>query len=122
MLQFITLIFPGILFAYVAEYLMKRRLDTHHFIFLSLFNILTINFIAMLLRDVFTVFLTSDDYKLVVESMENSIKQIVFSGIVGVPRSRRRNFLAIMPYNFKPLQGLSPETGRSRNPCFNSSR
>ena len=47
MLQFITLIFPGILFAYVAEYLMKRRLDTHHFIFLSLFNILTINFIAM---------------------------------------------------------------------------
>ena len=85
MLQFITLIFPGILFAYVAEYLMKRRLDTHHFIFLSLFNILTINFIAMLLRDVFTVFLTSDDYKLVVESMENSIKQIVFSGIVGVP-------------------------------------
>lgn len=85
MLLFIVLFFPGILFAYAAEYLMKRRLDTHGFLFLAVFNILAINFIVMLLRNWITVFLSPDDYRLVVDATDNFVKQIIFSGIVGLP-------------------------------------
>lgn len=85
MLLFIVLFFPGILFAYAAEYLMKRRLDTHRFLFLAIFNILAINFIAMALRNVVTVFLTGEDYRMAVDSMDHFVKQIIFSGIVGAP-------------------------------------
>ncbi|MGM9604548.1 MAG: hypothetical protein ACI3XG_05740 [Faecousia sp.] len=85
MLLFIVLFFPGILFAYAAEFLMRRRLDRHSFFFLVVFNILAINFVAMLLRNVVTVFLTGEDYKMAIESMDHFVKQIIFSGIVGAP-------------------------------------
>ena len=85
MLLFIVLFFPGILFAYAAEYLMKRRLDTHGFLFLAMFNILAINFAAMLLRDVVTMFLVPEDYRMAVDSMEHFVRQIIFSGILGTP-------------------------------------
>lgn len=85
MLLFIVLFFPGILYAYAAEFLMKRRLDTHQFVFLAMFNILAINFISMFLRDIVTVFLFVENYQLAVESMDNLIKQTIYSGFVGFP-------------------------------------
>lgn len=85
MLLFIVLFFPGILYTYAAEYLMKRRLDTHYFVFLAMFNVLAINFISMLLRDIVTIFFFVENYQLAVESMENLVKQTIYSGFVGFP-------------------------------------
>ena len=40
MLEFVVIFLPGVIFAWAAEHLMKRKLDTHYFLFLTAFNIL----------------------------------------------------------------------------------
>ena len=88
MLEFVVILLPGILFAYAAEWLMKRRLGTHHFLFLSAFNVLVLNFSTLMLCDFMADFLSADGYVLALGSMQYAttlLKQIIFIALVGIP-------------------------------------
>lgn len=43
MLEFVFILFPGIIISYVVEYLMRKKVTRHQFIFLCVFNILALN-------------------------------------------------------------------------------
>ena len=88
MLEFVAIILPGVLFTYGAEALMKRRLTTHYFIFLAAFNILAMNFAALLFRNIIADFLSADGYLLASGNMEYAtalIKQIMYACLTGIP-------------------------------------
>lgn len=88
MLEFVAIILPGVLFAYAAEALMRRRLDTHYFLFLAAFNVLALNFTALLLRNFIMDFLSEDGYALASGNMEYAtalLKQIIYSVLSGIP-------------------------------------
>ena len=88
MLEFVAIILPGVVFAYAAEALMKRRLTTHYFIFLAAFNILAMNFAALLFRNIIADFLTADGYLLAAGNMEYAtalLKQIIYACLTGIP-------------------------------------
>ena len=88
MLEFVAIILPGVIFAYAAEALMRRRLGTHYFLFLAAFNILALNIAALLLRNFIMDFLSEDGYILASGSMEYAtalFKQIIYACIAGVP-------------------------------------
>ena len=88
MLEFIAILFPGVIFAYAAQTLMKRKLTTHSFLFLAAFNILALNFAALLLRNFITDFLSEDGYALSSGYMDYAtalLRQITFACLSGVP-------------------------------------
>ena len=88
MLEFIAILFPGVIFAYAAQTLMKRRLSTHYFLFLTAFNILALNFAALLLRNFITDFLSDDGYALSSGYMDYAtalLRQITYACLSGVP-------------------------------------
>ena len=88
MLEFVAIILPGVIFAYAAEALMKRRLATHYFIFLAAFNVLALNVAALALRNIIADFLSADGYLLATGSMEYAtalLKQIIYSCLSGIP-------------------------------------
>lgn len=88
MLEFVAIILPGVIFAYAAECLMKRRLDTHYFLFLVAFNILALNFAALALRNYIADFLSEDGYLLASGNMDYAtalLKQIIYSILSGIP-------------------------------------
>ena len=88
MLEFIAIILPGVVFAYAAQVLMKRKPTTHSFLFLAAFNILALNFAALLLRNFITDFLSEDGYALASGYMDYTtalLRQITFACLTGVP-------------------------------------
>lgn len=88
MLEFVAIILPGVIFAYAAECLMKRRLDTHYFLFLEAFNILALNIAALALRNFIADFLSEDGYILASGNMEYTaalLKQIIYAVLAGIP-------------------------------------
>ena len=88
MLEFVAIILPGIIFAYAAERLMKRRLDTHYFLFLSAFNILALNIAALALRNFIADFLSEDGYVLASGNMDYVpalLKQMLYAALSGIP-------------------------------------
>ena len=87
MLEFVAILLPGVIFAYAAEALMRRRLGTHYFLFLAAFNILVLNMVALALHTIPADFLTGDGYILASGSMEYAtalIKQIIYTCVFGV--------------------------------------
>lgn len=90
MLEFVAIILPGVVFAYAAEFLMKRRLNTHYFLFLVAFNILALNFLSLELRNVTADFLSEDGYALASGNMDYAVallKQMIYACLAGVPLS-----------------------------------
>lgn len=90
MLEFVVIILPGVVFAYAAEFLMKRRLSTHYFLFLVAFNILALNFASLELRNVTADFLSADGYALASGNMDYAVallKQMIYACLAGVPLS-----------------------------------
>ena len=88
MLEFVAIILPGVIFAYAAEALMRRRLGTHYFLFLAAFNILALNFAALALRNIVADFLSADGYLLATGNMDYAtalLKQIIYSVLSGIP-------------------------------------
>ena len=88
MLEFVVIILPGVIFAWAAEHLMKRRLDTHYFLFLTAFNILALNVAALALRNLIADFLSPDGYLLSSGTMDYAtslLKQAIYSLLSGVP-------------------------------------
>lgn len=90
MLEIVSIMFPGIIFAYVAEYLMHKKVSRHYFIFLCIFNIFALNVASLLLRDHLLFYLTSDGYTRVIgnETISTvSLKHLTFACVAGVPVS-----------------------------------
>ena len=88
MLEFVAIILPGVVFAYAAEALMKRRLTTHYFLFLAAFNILALNVASLVLRNFIADFLSADGYALASGNMEYAtalLKQIIYACLAGIP-------------------------------------
>lgn len=88
MLEFVAIFLPGVIFACAAEHLMKRKLDTHHFIFLAAFNILALNIAALALRSIIADFLSQDGYILSSGTMDYAtslLKQALYSVLSGIP-------------------------------------
>lgn len=88
MLEFVVIILPGVIFAWAAEHLMKRKLDTHYFLFLTAFNILALNVAALALRNLIADFLSPDGYILssrIMDYAESLLKQALYSLLSGVP-------------------------------------
>lgn len=88
MLEFVIIVLPGIIFAYFAEFLMKRRLHPHSFLSLAAFNVLVLNVVALALHSITTDFLSVDGYTLALGNMDYAtgvIKQIVLSALAGIP-------------------------------------
>lgn len=88
MLEFVAIILPGIVFAFAAERLMKRRLDTHYFVFLAAFHILALNFAALVLRNIIADFLSTDGYVLASGNMDYAealLKQSLYAILTGIP-------------------------------------
>ena len=81
----------------MADFKGRKKIFFNVFLFMAVLSLffmafadnyyilLAINFIAMALRNVVTVFLTGEDYRMAVDSMDHFVKQILFSGIVGAP-------------------------------------
>ncbi len=96
MLEFVAILFPGVIFAYAAQTLMKRRLSTHYFLFLAAFNILALNFAALLLRNFIVDFLSDDGYALSSGYMDYAtalLRQITYACLSGVPLSLAEAFI-----------------------------
>ena len=90
MLEIVSIMFPGIIFAYAAEYLMHKKVSRHYFIFLCIFNIFALNVASLLLRDYLAFFLTADGYSQAVGSKDTAavlLKHLVFACVAGVPLS-----------------------------------
>ena len=88
MLEFVAILLPGVVFAYAAEALMKRRLTTHYFLFLAAFNILALNVASLVLRNFIADFLSADGYALASGNMEYAtalLKQIIYACLAGIP-------------------------------------
>ena len=88
MLEFVAILLPGVIFAYAAEALMKRRLSTHYFLFLAAFNILALNVASLVLRNFIADFLSADGYALASGNMEYAtalLKQIIYACLAGIP-------------------------------------
>lgn len=88
MLEFVAIFLPGVIFACAAEHLMKRKLDTHYFIFLAAFNILVLNIAALALRSIIADFLSQDGYILASGTMDYAasvLKQALYSILSGFP-------------------------------------
>ena len=88
MLEFVAILLPGVIFAYAAEALMKRRLTTHYFLFLAAFNILALNVASLVLRNFIADFLSADGYALASGNMEYAtalLKQIIYACLAGIP-------------------------------------
>ena len=96
MLAFAVVILPGVLFAYAAEWLMKRKLNTHSFLFLAAFNVLSMNLIALALDMVPEIFLSAEGYNLAIRNMDYAtalVKYIVFTALPGIPLCLAEAFL-----------------------------
>lgn len=88
MLEFVCIILPGVFFAYAAEALMNRQLTRHGFGFLAVTNVLLMNAAVLAFRNYFADFLTDDTYALALGSLDATtalMKQLIFSGVIGVP-------------------------------------
>ena len=88
MLEFVAIFLPGVIFACAAEHLMKRKLETHYFIFLAAFNILALNVAALALRSIIADFLSQDGYILASGTMDYAtslLKQALYSVLSGIP-------------------------------------
>lgn len=96
MLEIVAILFPGIIFAYAAEYLMHKQVSRHYFIFLCVFNIFALNVASMLLRDYLMFFLTADEYSQALGSKDYAavlLKHLVFACAAGVPLSIAEAFI-----------------------------
>lgn len=96
MLEFVILVLPGIIFAYFAEFLMKRRLHPHSFLSLAAFNVLVLNMVALTLHSITTDFLLADGYTLALGNADYAIgviKQIILSALAGIPLCLAEAFL-----------------------------
>ena len=88
MLEFVAILFPGVIFAYAAQALIKRKLSAHSFVFLAAFNILALNFAALLLRNFIVDFLSDDGYALASGYMDYAtalLRQITYACLAGIP-------------------------------------
>lgn len=88
MLEFVVIVLPGIIFAYFAEFLMKRRLHPHSFLSLAAINVLVLNVVALALHSITTDFLLADGYTLALGNADYAIgviKQIILSALAGIP-------------------------------------
>lgn len=88
MLEFVAIFLPGVIFACAAEHLMKRKLDTHYFIFLAAFNILVLNIAALALRSIIADFLSQDGYIMasgIMDYATSLLKQALYSILSGFP-------------------------------------
>lgn len=96
MLEFVVIVLPGIIFAYFAEFLMKRRLHPHSFLSLAAFNVLVLNMVALALHSITTDFLLADGYTLALGNADYAIgviKQIILSALAGIPLCLAEAFL-----------------------------
>lgn len=96
MLEFVVIVLPGIIFAYFAEFLMKRRLHPHSFLSLAAFNVLVLNMVALTLHSIATDFLLADGYTLALGNADYAIgviKQIILSALAGIPLCLAEAFL-----------------------------
>ena len=96
MLEFVAIFLPGVIFACAAEHLMKRKLDTHYFIFLAAFNILVLNIAALALRSIIADFLSQDGYILASGTMDYAasvLKQALYSILSGFPLCLVESFI-----------------------------
>lgn len=96
MLEFVVIVLPGIIFAYFAEFLMKRRLHPHSFLSLAAFNVLVLNMVALTLHSITTDFLLADGYTLALGNADYAIgviKQIILSALAGIPLCLAEAFL-----------------------------
>lgn len=96
MLEFVVIVLPGIIFAYFAEFLMKRRLHPHSFLSLAAFNVLVLNMVALALHSITTDFLLADSYTLALGNADYAIgviKQIILSALAGIPLCLAEAFL-----------------------------
>lgn len=96
MLEFVVIVLPGIIFAYFAEFLMKRRLHPHSFLSLAAFNVLVLNTVALTLHSITTDFLLADGYTLALGNADYAIgviKQIILSALAGIPLCLAEAFL-----------------------------
>ena len=96
MLEFAILVLPGIIFAYFAEFLMKRRLHPHSFLSLAAFNVLVLNMVALALHSITTDFLQADGYTLALRNADTAlgvIKQMILIALTGIPLCLAEAFL-----------------------------
>lgn len=90
MLEFVFILFPGIIISYVVEYLMHKKVTRHQFIFLCVFNILALNFAVLLFRPTMIDRLIGGGYISAMEDENNAkaaILQVIYSFVAGVPLS-----------------------------------
>ena len=94
--EFVVILLPGIVFSHGAEHLMKRKLDTHYFVFLSAFNILVLNIAALALRSIIADFLSQDGYLMSSGTMDYAtslLRQALYSLLSGIPVCLAEAFL-----------------------------
>ena len=89
MLEYVSILLPGVIFAYAAQALMKRRLSKSGFLFLSAVNILALNALLLLLRgDEIMLFRDANGYVLALSNMEYAtalLKQMILTCLAGIP-------------------------------------
>lgn len=89
MLEYVSILLPGLLFAYAVEVLMKRKLSKSGFLCLSAVNILALNALLLLLRgDEIVLFRDAGGYVLALSNMEYAtilLKQMILTCLAGIP-------------------------------------
>ena len=89
MLEYVSILLPGVIFAYATEALMKRRLSKSGFLFLSAVNILALTALLLLLRgDEIVLFRDAGGYVLALSNMEYAtilLKQMILTCLAGIP-------------------------------------
>lgn len=96
MLEFVVIVLPGVIFAYFAEFLMKRRLHLHAFLSLAAFHVLVLNVAALALGSITVDFLSADGYTLALGNADFAtgiIKQVILSALIGIPLCLAEAFL-----------------------------
>ncbi len=88
MLEFVFIMFPGIIVSYAVEYLMRKRMNRHQFVFLCVFNILVLNLAVLMFRHSMMDYLIGGGYANAMDDENGAnaaILQVIYSFIAGIP-------------------------------------